>query len=105
MPSRLATPSAGNSRRAVPPEPRPSTSNRGGVCPQSSADTQSKGQTYATLTGITLGVGVVGVGVGVVMLLTGGSKDVTSEARSRTHVRVDVCGGPGSGTVRLLGRF
>ncbi len=42
----------------------------GKVCPDTLESTERRGRTYATLTGVTLGVGVVGVGVGTVMLLT-----------------------------------
>ena len=76
---------------------------RGSVCPKSSEDKQSSGETYATLTGITLGVGVVGVGVAVVMLLSGDSKDVTTEGRS--GVSVDVASSSRFTGVNVAGRF
>lgn len=46
----------------------------GKTCPDTVQSTQSRGETYATLTGVTLGVGIVGVGVASVMLLSGGSE-------------------------------
>src|SRR5690606_28617089 len=46
---------------------------RGSVCPKSVEDTQSSGESYALWTNVTLGIGVVGIGVAAVMLLTGGS--------------------------------
>ncbi len=45
----------------------------GRVCPDTVQGTQSRGETYATLSGVTLGLGIVGVGVASVMLLSGGS--------------------------------
>src|SRR5690606_29809197 len=47
----------------------------GRTCPDTLEDTQSRGETYATLTGVTLGVGVVGVGLAAVLLLTGRSSE------------------------------
>jgi hypothetical protein len=44
----------------------------GRVCPDTLQATQDRGKSYATLSGVTLGVGVVGVGVAAVMLLSGG---------------------------------
>jgi hypothetical protein len=45
----------------------------GRTCPDTLKDTQSRGETYATATNVTLAVGVVGVGVAAVMLLAGRS--------------------------------
>lgn len=42
----------------------------GNICPESLRDKQDTGKTMTTLGNITLGLGVVGVGVGAVMLLT-----------------------------------
>jgi hypothetical protein len=52
----------------------------GKTCPDTLEDTQSRGESYATLSGIALGVGVVGVGTAVVLLLTGQSP-ATQEAK------------------------
>jgi hypothetical protein len=68
----------------------------GRTCPDTLEDTQSKGETYATLTGVTLGVGVVGVGVAVVMLLTNRS---SGPERADRAVRIGVL--PGSRSARL----
>jgi hypothetical protein len=43
----------------------------GKTCPDTLQSTQDRGETYARLTGVTLGVGVVAIGVAAVMLLTG----------------------------------
>jgi len=42
----------------------------GRTCPDTVESTQSRGQTYSLLSGVTLGAGALGVGVATVMLLT-----------------------------------
>lgn len=70
----------------------------GRVCPDTLSSTQDKGKTYATLTGVTLGVGVVGVGVATVMLLSSGSSSPPERAP-------EVSLGIGPKSVTLGGRF
>lgn len=74
----------------------------GRTCPDTLQDTQSKGETYATLTGVTLGVGVVGVGVAAVLLLSGRSP---ANARTESGLSLDVRTGPRGASVELGGRF
>jgi hypothetical protein len=71
-----------------------------GVCPKSMEDTQSKGELYSTLSMVTLGVGVVGIGVATVLLVTAPKKEQTT-----TGVRWDVVAGPGSAALSAYGRF
>jgi hypothetical protein len=59
----------------------------GRTCPDTLEDTQSRGESYATLSGIALGVGVVGLGTAVVLLLTGQSP-ATQEAKRGFSVGV-----------------
>lgn len=42
----------------------------GSVCPESMEETERNGKTYAALTGVTFGLGIVGVGAGALMLMT-----------------------------------
>jgi hypothetical protein len=46
----------------------------GRTCPDTLRDTQSRGETYAALSGVMLGVGIAGVGASAIMLLGGGSQ-------------------------------
>ncbi|MBX3185051.1 MAG: PEGA domain-containing protein [Polyangiaceae bacterium] len=76
---------------------------RGSVCPQSLEDKQSSGETYAMLTNVTLGVGLVGLGVAAVMLLTQGeSSPAPADARG---LRVDVGSSSAFSGVTLRGSF
>jgi len=79
------------------------------VCPSSLQDTGDKGKTYTTLGNVTLGVGIVGLGVGAVMLLTsggdaGGAKpDAASASNPRMTVMI---GGDHHGAeANLVGTF
>ena len=74
---------------------------RGDVCPKSLEDTQSKGELYTTLSMVTLGVGVVGIGVATVLLVTAPKK----EQPTQTGLHWDVVGGPGSAAFSVDGRF
>ena len=85
------------------------------VCPKSLEDTGSSGKTYTTLGNVTLGIGVLGLGVGTVMLLTGDSSGAASaEASSESSARRSppaprmtvVFGGNGKGAeANLVGTF
>ncbi|MBK7579174.1 MAG: hypothetical protein IPI67_03120 [Myxococcales bacterium] len=59
----------------------------GRTCPDTLESTQKRGQTYSTLTGVTLGLGVVGVGTGVVMLLGRGRAPTTSPPAAQAYVQ------------------
>ena len=74
----------------------------GRTCPDTLEDTQSRGETYATLTGVTLGIGIVGVGVATVLLLTGRSPGPEQTGRGVTF---DASLGSGSASIDLSGRF
>ena len=76
---------------------------RDDVCPRSLEHTQDKGELYALLTNVTLGVGVVGVGVATYLLLTGGSDEAAPETGGT--VRVRVAASPNAGGVSVGGRF
>lgn len=61
------------------------------VCPDTLEDTQSRGENYSMLTGVTLGIGVVGVVVSAIWLLSGSdSPPATAKARPPRDVRFDV---------------
>jgi hypothetical protein len=72
----------------------------GRTCPDTLKGTQQNGETYAALTGVTLGIGVVGVGAGVLMLL--GQK---SPAPSSTAPAAALQLGRGAAEVSFRGRF
>ena len=81
------------------------------VCPSSLEDTGSKGKTYGTVGNITLGVGLIGLGVGTVMLLMddgqsgAGVEASTSKSRPGRNLTVMV-GGNGQGAeATLVGTF
>lgn len=64
---------------------------RGDICPKSLQSKQDDGEMFATLTTVTLGVGVVGIGVAAVMLLTsGGAPDDAAKEASRDPKRLRV---------------
>jgi hypothetical protein len=74
----------------------------GRTCPDTLEDTQSRGESYATLSGVALGVGVVGVGTAVVLLLTGRSSTTEESTRGWS---VTLTPGPRSANVALGARF
>ncbi len=75
-----------------------------GSCPQSKKDLQDTGQRYAMLTNVTLGIGVVGVGVAAVLLLSGGSSGDEKTAKA-PPVLVNVVTAPRAAGVNVAGRF
>lgn len=75
------------------------------TCPQSKQSLQDDGERYAMLTNVALGVGVVGVGVAAVMLLSGGGgAEQESVAKSRS-VKVDIVPRQGFTGVNVSGHF
>ncbi len=52
----------------------------GTTCPDTLKDTQSKGQTYAALSGVTLGIGIVAVGAGALLLVSRSSSSTPPPA-------------------------
>jgi hypothetical protein len=67
----------------------------GTVCPDTLESTEQRGKTYALLSGVTLGVGIVGVGVGTVMLVSRGKSapaDNASVALQLSPSRVGISG-------------
>ncbi len=70
----------------------------GRTCPDTLKGTQANGETYAALSGVTLGLGIVGVGAGVLMLLGRESPSSTAPAAA---IGVDRRGGQ----LRFSGRF
>lgn len=80
------------------------------VCPSSLEDTGNKGKTYGTVGNITLGVGVLGLGIGTILLLTeGGSASPEKSAMQRKPPQPSmtvVVGGNGQGAeASLVGTF
>jgi hypothetical protein len=80
------------------------------VCPSSLEDTGNKGKTYGTVGNITLGVGVLGLGIGTILLLTeGGSTGPEKSATQRKPPQPSmtvVVGGNGRGAeASLVGTF
>jgi hypothetical protein len=72
----------------------------GKTCPDTLEDTQSRGQTYAALSGVMLGIGIVGIGAGTLLFVSRPSSSETS-ARYRPMVGV----GPRGGGVSFAGSF
>lgn len=58
---------------------------RGSVCPKSVEDKQSTGESYALLGNVTFGVGLVGVGVALVMLVSSSSDSATPSEQARAE--------------------
>jgi hypothetical protein len=82
------------------------------VCPASMQDTADKGKMYTTLGNVTLAVGLVGVGVGTVLLLTRGGSAPSSESapasagsKVRPRMTVVVGGGSHAAEASLVGTF
>lgn len=76
----------------------------GTKCPDTLQSAQDRGKLDATLTNVTLGVGVVGIGVATVLLLSGGSStDEAPEARRKWTV--DVAAASHTMGVDVAGRF
>ena len=67
------------------------------ICPDTLQDTQTRGERFSLLTGVALGVGALGVGVGVTMLL--------GEAQSDEGVALNVRGSGNFTGVDVVGRF
>ncbi len=76
-----------------------------GICPNTLEGTQQDGENYATLTGVTFGVGLVAVGVATIWLLSGTGGSEAPTAAKRTSYRVDGWVTRGGGSVGLSGRF
>jgi len=70
------------------------------VCPASAKDKQDKGQLYTTLSMVSLGVGVVGVGVATYLFISG-----SQQRREQALVPLDVAALPGGGAFTVRGRF
>ncbi len=81
------------------------------VCPTSLKDTGDKGKTYAMLGNVTLGIGLIGLGVGTVMLLTDGDTPSNSEAEMArkkpptSHLSIVVGGSDNGAEANLVGTF
>lgn len=73
----------------------------GNVCPTSSQDTENKGKLYTMLSMVSLGVGVVGIGVATVLLVTAPKKEEPAHA----GLNWDVVAGPGDARLMVNGRF
>ncbi len=74
-----------------------------GVCPRSSQSLQDDGERYAMLTNVGLGVGIVGIGVATVMLLSSGGSEEESVAKNK--LRVDVVPSGAFTGVNISGHF
>lgn len=72
----------------------------GKTCPDTLEDTQSRGQTYAALSGVMLGIGIVGIGAGTLLFV---SRPSSSETATRYRPMVGV--GPRGGGVSFAGSF
>ncbi len=75
----------------------------GDICPTSAQSKQDDGKKYATLTGVTLGVGIVGIGVATVMLLSGGGK--TEEKPQSAGLKLNVAPMARMPGVNVVGQF
>lgn len=77
----------------------------GTKCPDTLQSAQDRGKLDATLVDVTLGVGVVGIGVATVLLIQGGSSDNAATEARQKHFAVDVAAAPHSMGVNIAGRF
>lgn len=77
---------------------------RGNICPESARSVSESGKTSTLIGNITLGLGVVGIGVGAVLLLTSKSTEKATQARGRS---LDVVLHPNynGGSASLVGTF
>lgn len=73
----------------------------GKTCPDSLEDTQSRGQTYAALSGVMLGIGIVGLGAGTLLLVSRSSSSTETTRRYRPIVGV----GSRGGSISFAGSF
>lgn len=78
---------------------------RGDVCPRSSQSLQDDGEQYAMLSNVFVGVGIVGLGVGTIMLLSQGGGSETTETVAKRRVRVDVSTQRAFTGVNVVGHF
>jgi len=81
---------------------------RGSTCPESMRDTQDKGELFTTLSLVSLGVGVVGLGVGTYLFVTdpAGREKASAGVRRVPHVpHVDVAVTPAGGALTVRGAF
>ena len=78
-----------------------------GTCPTSAQSKQDDGERYAMLTNVTLGIGVIGVGVAAVLLIAGSSskEDKTAKGSKAGPVSVNVVTAPRAAGVSFAGRF
>jgi tetratricopeptide (TPR) repeat protein len=77
------------------------SSCHGDVCPSNKKSVGDDGKRYATYTNVALGIGVVGIGVATVMLLSSGGE----EKPEKSALRVDVVSTPRLTGVNLFGKF
>ncbi len=78
---------------------------RNDVCPRSKQSLQDDGERAALLTNVTLGIGVVGIGVATVMLVSQGGAKKDSSAESARKLKVNVGASRAFSGVTLGGRF
>jgi tetratricopeptide (TPR) repeat protein len=74
---------------------------RNGVCPKSAQSKQDDGERYAMFTNVALGVGVAGVGIAAILLLSGGS---SAEKPAASKLSLSIATGPTKG-VGVAGSF
>lgn len=77
----------------------------GSKCPDTLQSAQDAGQRYSTLTGVALGVGVAGIGVGAVWLIAGRSSRKSGGDSAGRGVSVRIAAAPQSTGVSIGGRF
>jgi hypothetical protein len=75
-----------------------------GTCPESLRGRADEAKTYATLAGVTLGVGLAAVGVAGIWLYTE-KRDATAEARRVPRVGVGLSGDATRAGLTVIGRF